>query len=94
MTAVRILYHWVHRDLTYGFYIGSTVGAMSNSSFRGVHQKEHRDFDDGANALWCLYWKEAKTHDEARFESMAKNMDGVLVFVRDDYRDRDTTSIL
>ena len=73
-TAVRILYHWVHRDLT--------VWTMPNSSLKRIDQKEPRDFDDGANALWCLYWKEAKTHDEARFESMAKNMDGVLVFVR------------
>ena len=45
-------------------------------------QKERRDFDDGANALWSLYGEEVKTHDEARFESMAKDMDGVLVFVR------------
>ena len=63
-------------------YIGSAAGTMPNTSFRGVHQKERRDFDDGANALWSLYGEEAKTHDQARFESMTKNMDGALVFVR------------
>jgi hypothetical protein len=55
---------------------------MSNSSSRGPDQKVHRDFDDGANALWSLYGKEAKTHDEARFVSLAADMDGVLLFVR------------
>ena len=63
-------------------YIGSAAGTMPNTSSRGVHQKEHRDFDDGANALWSLYGEEAKTHDQARFESTIKNMDGALVFVR------------
>ena len=65
--------------------IGS-VGGTIKSSLEGIDQKAsqkvRRDFDDGAMPLWRLYWKEAKTHDEARFESVAKNMDGVLVFVR------------
>lgn len=61
-------------------YIGSAAGTI-NSSLKGIDQKKRRDFDDGANALWTLYGKEAKTHDEARFESVAKDMDGVLVFV-------------
>ena len=63
-------------------YIGSAAGTMPNSSSRRIDQKEHRDFDDGANALWSLYGREAKTHDEVRFESVAKDMDGVLIFVR------------
>ena len=63
-------------------YIGSVAGTIPNSFPEGIDQKEYRDFDDAANPLWRLYWKEAKTHDEARFESVAKNMDGVLVFVR------------
>ena len=46
----------------------------------GTH-KERRDFDDGAHALWSLYGKEAKAHDEARFLSLAADMDGVLLFV-------------
>jgi hypothetical protein len=28
---------------------------------------EHEDFDDGANALWSLYGKEAQAHDETLF---------------------------
>jgi hypothetical protein len=63
-------------------YIGSAVGKMPNSSSKGIDQEERRDFDDGANALWSLYGKEAKTHDEARFVSLAADMDGVLLFVR------------
>ena len=63
-------------------YIGSAVGTMPNLTSKIIHQKERRDFDDGANALWSLYGEEVKTHDESRFESVAKDMDGVLVFVR------------
>ncbi|KAF8269495.1 hypothetical protein EI94DRAFT_1681797, partial [Lactarius quietus] len=43
-------------------------------------RKERKDFDDGANALWSLYGKEAKAHDEAHFLSLASDMDGVLLF--------------
>ena len=41
-----------------------------------------RDFDDGANALWSLYGKEAQAHDQAYVQSLAKDMDGSLLFVR------------
>jgi hypothetical protein len=40
------------------------------------------DFDDSANALWTLYGKEAKSHDEARIQTLTDDMDGVLIFVR------------
>ena len=40
------------------------------------------DFDDSANALWTLYGKEAKSHDEACIETLKDDMDGVLIFVR------------
>jgi hypothetical protein len=40
------------------------------------------DFDDSANALWSLQMKEAKSHDEARIQSLKGDMDGVLIFVR------------
>ena len=49
---------------------------------RANSQKERGDFDDGANSLWSLYGKVAKTHDEARFSSWAEDMDSVGVFVR------------
>ena len=39
------------------------------------------DFDDNANAFWSLHMKEAKSHDEARIESIKDDMDGVLIFV-------------
>ncbi|KAF8270237.1 hypothetical protein EI94DRAFT_1723139, partial [Lactarius quietus] len=44
----------------------------------GTRTQKERDFDDGANALWSLYGKGAKSHDEARFLSLAADMDGVL----------------
>ena len=44
--------------------------------------KERKDFDDGANALWSLYSKEAQTHDEALFQSVSADMGGVPTFVR------------
>ncbi|KAI9456386.1 hypothetical protein BJY52DRAFT_563763 [Lactarius psammicola] len=56
---------------------------MNNSSeslFTAGSHKEHKDFDDGANALWSLFAKQAKTHDEARFQSLVGDMDGVLLF--------------
>ena len=40
------------------------------------------DFDDSANALWSLHEKEAKSHDEARIQSLKDDMDSVLIFVR------------
>ena len=40
------------------------------------------DFDSGATALWTLYREEAKSHDEARIQSLKEDMDGVLIFVR------------
>ena len=40
------------------------------------------DFDSRANGLWTLYGKEAKSHDEARIQTLKEDMDGVLIFVR------------
>src|ERR1700733_9542943 len=40
------------------------------------------DFDDNANALWSLHLDEARSHDEARINSLKDDMDGVLIFVR------------
>ena len=64
-------------DSVYGTTANSSSGGLSHP---GTH-KERRDFDDGAHALWSLYGKEAKAHDEARFLSLAADMDGVLLFV-------------
>ncbi|KAF8486864.1 hypothetical protein DFH94DRAFT_687333 [Russula ochroleuca] len=38
------------------------------------------DFDGSANALWSLYSKESKSHDEARIQPLKDDMDGVLIF--------------
>jgi len=84
---VRILCHCVRGDLTSGsLYVLGSGGVTGNSSSEGIPHagphKERKDFDDGANALWSLYGKEAKAHDEARFLSLKEDMDGVLLFVR------------
>ncbi|KAI9431469.1 hypothetical protein H4582DRAFT_2102981 [Lactarius indigo] len=53
--------------------------AMNNSS-DGPAQSERKDFNDGANALWSLYGKEAQAHDEALFQGILAEMDGVPTF--------------
>jgi len=39
------------------------------------------DFDGSANALWTIYGKEAKSHDDAHIHTLKDDMDGVLIFV-------------
>ncbi|KAH8994218.1 hypothetical protein EDB92DRAFT_2102610 [Lactarius akahatsu] len=51
-------------------------GREKNNSSEG----EYKDFDDGANALWPLYGKEAQTHDEALFQGILAEMNGVPTF--------------
>ncbi|KAI9431909.1 ribosome biogenesis regulatory protein-domain-containing protein [Lactarius indigo] len=48
---------------------------MNNSTVGG-----HKDFDDGANPLWSLYSKEAQAHDEALFQGLLAEMNGVPTF--------------
>ncbi|KAI9456394.1 hypothetical protein BJY52DRAFT_1381664 [Lactarius psammicola] len=59
---------------------GATSNASSEDQFHAEFHRERRDFDGGADALWSLYAKRAKTHDEARFESLTGNMDGAMLF--------------
>ena len=40
------------------------------------------DFDGSSNALWTLFRDEAKSHDNARINTLKDDMDGVLIFVR------------
>ncbi len=40
-----------------------------------------RDFDRSANELWTLFGTEAKSHDDARVNTLKDDMDGVLIFV-------------
>ncbi|KAF8269503.1 hypothetical protein EI94DRAFT_1574064, partial [Lactarius quietus] len=88
LTPVRIPYHWVRGELTCGsLNLGSRGGTTSNSSLEGLQDPFHagsqegrRDFDDGCNAFWSLFAKKAKTHDEARFQRVKEDMDGVILF--------------
>ncbi|KAH8994203.1 hypothetical protein EDB92DRAFT_2113423 [Lactarius akahatsu] len=55
-------------------------GSTINSSNGPEAQSRHRDFDDGANALWSLYGKEAQAHDEAIFQGLSADMSGIPTF--------------
>jgi hypothetical protein len=39
------------------------------------------DFDGSANEFWKLYRDEAKSHDDARINSLKEGMDSALIFV-------------
>ncbi|KAH8989939.1 hypothetical protein EDB86DRAFT_2831424 [Lactarius hatsudake] len=56
------------------------VDDSSDGSSRLEAQSKRRDFDEGANALWSLYSKEAQTHDETLLERMSADMNGVPTF--------------
>ncbi|KAI0265272.1 hypothetical protein BC834DRAFT_988755 [Gloeopeniophorella convolvens] len=38
------------------------------------------DFDENSSALWTLYEKEARAHDEALIKTWKEDMDGILIF--------------
>ena len=61
---------------------GSARGISLDGQLHAGIRSEHRDFDDGANAFWSLYGKEARSQDESRFLSLAADMEGLLLFVR------------
>ncbi|KAI9431709.1 hypothetical protein H4582DRAFT_1222471 [Lactarius indigo] len=70
---------------TLGINLGPKTGekVMDNSPdgpSRPEARSERRDFDDGANALWSLYNKEAQTHDEAVLQGISADMNGVPTF--------------
>jgi hypothetical protein len=40
-----------------------------------------RDFDGSANEFWKLYRHEAKSHDDARIDTLKEGMESALIFV-------------
>src|ERR1700733_13533006 len=40
------------------------------------------DFDGSASEFWKLYRDEAKSHDDARIDTLKEGMDSALIFVR------------
>ncbi|KAI0295090.1 hypothetical protein B0F90DRAFT_1752615 [Multifurca ochricompacta] len=52
----------------------------SEQESESEEKPSHGDFDDRANALWSLYRKDARGHDEATIKSLKEDMDGVLLF--------------
>ncbi|KAH8985741.1 hypothetical protein EDB86DRAFT_2320052 [Lactarius hatsudake] len=65
-----------HLDATGGSAMNNSPDGPSLSEARS----ERKDFDDGANALWTLYSKEAQAHDEALFQGMLADMSGIPTF--------------
>ena len=73
-----------------GLYIVDSIRSEGNSSHSNEPPQsaapnvsnKRGEFDDGANALWSLYGKEAQAHDETLFQSLSADMDGVPTFVR------------
>ena len=57
------------------------VAPGSNPIQEAEEKRMIGDFDGSANALWSLYGKEAKSHDESRIQTLKDDMDGVLIFV-------------
>ena len=51
-----------------------------NRSFEESYD-QRQDFDDGANDLWTVYGKEAKSHDQIRINVLKDDMEGILLFV-------------
>ncbi|KAH9029928.1 hypothetical protein EDB85DRAFT_1964503 [Lactarius pseudohatsudake] len=52
----------------------------SLSDAQSEPRSERKDFDDGANALWSLYDKEAQAHDQALFQALLEDMSGIPTF--------------
>jgi hypothetical protein len=57
------------------------VAPGSNPDRESEEKRMIGDFDGSANALWSLYGREAKSHDESRIQTLKDDMDGVLIFV-------------
>jgi hypothetical protein len=51
------------------------------------------DFDGSANEFWKLYRDEAKSHDDARINTLKEGMDSALIFVRS-YSDHAVTDLV
>ncbi|KAH9059225.1 hypothetical protein EDB87DRAFT_1791552, partial [Lactarius vividus] len=59
---------------------GRAMNNASDGPSLSETQSERKDFDDGANALWSLYDKEAQAHDEALFQGLLADMSGIPTF--------------
>ena len=76
------------RPLTRCAYSSCLTGEQGDSGIPTEHLAQEsqenpavEDFGDSANALWSLYVKEVKSHDEATVETIKDDMKGALIFV-------------
>jgi hypothetical protein len=82
------LYLVLVEDLDYltndkGTYTNNSPdGRPSGNDSGNAPKQPNPDFTDGANDLWSLYLSEAHKHDTARIQTLKDDMDGVLLYVR------------
>jgi Family of unknown function (DUF6535) len=60
-------------------------GSRNTTSESDTESEEPRmigDFDGSASEFWKLYRDEAKSHDDARINTLKGGMDSALIFVR------------
>ena len=63
----------------------TSVSRSVSDPEKGPESEEPRmigDFDGSANEFWKLYRDEAKSHDDARINTLKEGMDSALIFVR------------
>jgi hypothetical protein len=62
----------------------TTSGSESDQQPEGPPEEPRMigDFDGSANEFWKLYRDEAKSHDDARINTLKEGMDSALIFVR------------
>jgi hypothetical protein len=95
-TLARWIYPTTARRTSRGLYASCTNSGGCLIRQYGVTGMNHRnypnrsledsgsreqDFDDGADDLWSINGKEAKSRDEARMRALKDDMDGVLIYV-------------
>ena len=63
----------------------NTTPVSSSDTESELQSEEPRmigDFDGSAGEFWKLYRDEAKSHDDARINTLKEGMDSALIFVR------------
>ena len=68
-------------DLT-NINLAVDVVQTSTSDSESKERRMIGDFDGSANEFWKLYRDEAKSHDDARIDTLKEGMDSALIFVR------------
>ena len=71
----------LYNDLT-NINLAVVIVPISTSDSESQEPRMIGDFDGSANEFWKLYRDEAKSHDDARINTLKEGMDSALIFVR------------